>query len=134
MKYFFLLLFVTLLTTSAFAQDNTYKKMLDFSRPGSNHVLLGNLSGTWKFQDAKLSFVKGTLIRKSIYNGRFYTVEIKGGKLQVPVKDGKMKEENYQGMQIEGYDNGKMKFVVASINNHIGSDIEMQLVIQELNN
>jgi len=101
--------------------------MLDFSRPGSNHELLSNLSGTWSFQDVKRSFVKGTLTRKPIYNGRFYTVEITGGKLQVPVADGKMKEENYQGRQTEGYDNGRKQFFTTSINNHIGSAIEIQV-------
>jgi len=101
-------------------------QMLDYSRPGINHNQLAKLAGTWAFQDAKLAFVKGTLVRKPIYNGRFFIVEITGGKLQVPVADGQMKEENYQSMQIEGYDNPKMEFVTSSINNHIGSDIETQ--------
>jgi len=127
MKQFFVLLCIALPATAIFAQDSTFRQMLDYSRPGSNHALLGSLSGTWNFQDAKLSFVKGTLTRKPIYDGRFYLVEITGEKLQVPVADGKMKEENYQGMQMEGYDNGRMKFVMTSINNHIGSDIEMQM-------
>ena len=125
-RHFFLVCFA-LIATSTFAQDSAFQKMLDFSRPGSNHALLESLAGTWNFQDAKLSFVKGILIRKPIYNGRFYTIEITGGKLQVPVADGKMKEENYHGMQIEGYDNGRMRFVTTSINNHVGSDIEMQM-------
>ncbi|MEO3402757.1 DUF1579 family protein [Mucilaginibacter sp. CAU 1740] len=99
-------------------------QMLDYSRPGKYHAILGKLAGTWHFQDAKLSFVKGTLIRKPIYNGRFYMIEITGGKLKVPVADGQMKEEAYQGMQIEGYDNPAAKYVTVSINNHIGSDIQ----------
>jgi hypothetical protein len=37
-----------------------------------------------------------------------------------------MKEENYQGMQIEGFDNGAMKFTTIAVNNHIGSNIETQ--------
>jgi hypothetical protein len=122
---------VSLITVAISAQDSTFQHMLDFSRPGNNHALLGNLSGKWAFQDEKLAFVKGTLIRMPIYNGRFYTVQITGGKLQVPVADGKMKEENYQEMQIEGYDNGQMKFVTTSINNHIGSDIELQMGIYD---
>jgi hypothetical protein len=44
------------------------------------------------------------IMRKEIYDGRFFTVEMIGGKLQVPVASGMMKEENYQSMQIEGYD------------------------------
>jgi hypothetical protein len=53
-------------------------------------------------------------------------VEITGGRLQVPVAEGRMQEENYQSQQLEGYDNAQMKFVTTSINNHIGSNIELQ--------
>jgi hypothetical protein len=101
-------------------------QMLALSGPGNNHRYLEQLAGNWSFQDARLKFVKGTLVRKPIYDGRFYMVEITGGKLQLPVADGKMKEGNYQSMQIEGFDNAKGKFVTASINNHIGSDIQQQ--------
>lgn len=107
-------------------QPDTMDKLLDYSRPGQAHAALGKLEGIWSFQDAKLAFVKGTLVRKQIYNGRFYSVEMTGGKLPVPVADGKMKEEFYQSMQIEGFDNPKMKYFTTSINNHIGSDIQMQ--------
>jgi len=107
-------------------QSDTMTKLLDYSRPGPAHSNLEKLAGTWSFQDAKLSFVKGTLLRKPIYNGRFFSVEMTGGKLPVPVAGGKMKEEFYQSMQIEGFDNPKMKYITTSINNHIGSDIQMQ--------
>lgn len=127
MKQLIFLFSILLATTTAFAQDSTYQQLLDFSRPGTNHVLLGKIAGTWSFQDAKRSFVKGTLIRKPIYDGRFYTVEITGGRLPLPVGDGKMKEDNYRQMLIEGYDNGRKQFVAISINNHIGSDIEMEM-------
>jgi hypothetical protein len=46
--------------------------------------------------------------------------------LPLPIADGKMKEDNYRSMQIEGYDNARMKFYTTSINNHICSDIQMQ--------
>jgi hypothetical protein len=127
MKQLFFLCCIILITATAFAQDSTFQQMLDFSRPGINHAVLGRISGTWSFQDTKRSFVKGTLTRKPLYDGRFYTVEITGGRLQVPVANGKTKEDNYRQMLIEGYDNGRMKFVAISINNHIGSDIEMEM-------
>lgn len=103
------------------AANDTLTQLLGYSRPGANHALLGKLAGTWNFQDAKLSFVKGTATRKPVYDGRFYIVEIKGGKLPLPVADGKMKEDFYQGMQTEGYDNGRMKFITTSINNHMAA-------------
>lgn len=112
-------------------KKDTMAQLLDYSRPASYHALLGKLSGTWHFQDAKLLFVNGTLTRKPIYDGRFYAVEITGGRLQVPVADGKMKEDNYREQQLEGYDNGRAQFVTTSVNNHIGSDIEMQTGIYD---
>jgi hypothetical protein len=102
------------------------QQMLDVSHPGPNHALLGTLAGTWHFQDTKLAFVQGTLSRKPIYNGRFYTVDITGGRLQVPVGVGKMQEENYQGLQLEGYDNAQLQFVTTAVNNHLGSNMEWQ--------
>jgi|GEM_PF-4403684 len=45
-------------------QDSTMEELLNYSRPGNNHTLLGQLAGSWNFKDAKLAFVKGTLIRK----------------------------------------------------------------------
>jgi hypothetical protein len=107
-------------------KNDVMKQLLAFSAPGKQHLLLADLAGNWAFQDQKLAFDKGKIVRKQVYDGRFFIVEITGGKLQVPVGDGMMKEENYQSMQIEGYDNPKAKFVTMSINNHIGSDIEMQ--------
>ena len=107
-------------------KNDVMKQLLAFSAPGKQHLLLADLAGTWAFQDQKLAFVKGKIVRKQVYDGRFFIVEITGGKLRVPVGGGMMKEENYQSMQIEGYDNPKAKFVTISINNHIGSDIEMQ--------
>lgn len=107
--------------------DDEFNLLLDNSRPGKNHAELGKLSGTWNFQYPERSFVKGTLVRKSLYDGRFYTVEITGGKLQLPIADGKMKEDNFRSMQLEGFDNPKGQFFTTSINNHIGSDIEVQV-------
>ena len=119
-------LLVLSLCSCAIAQNSDMTKMLDYSRPGAEHALLGQLSGTWSFQDAKLAFVKGTLVRKAIFNSRFYSVEMTGGKLQVPIAGGQMKEENYQSLQMEGFDNVRHKFFATFINNHIGSDIEFQ--------
>jgi hypothetical protein len=101
-------------------------QLLDFSRPGPNHAVLAKIVGTWAFQDKNLPFVKGTAVRKPIYDGRFYVVEITGGKLQIPIANGQMRLENYQGMEIEGYDNVAKTFMTTSINNHIGSDIKNQ--------
>ncbi|MBS1566730.1 MAG: DUF1579 family protein, partial [Bacteroidetes bacterium] len=107
-------------------KKDEYNQMLDYSHPGAQHLALGTIAGHWTFQDAKLAFVKGTLERKPIFEGRFYAVEITGGKLPLPVADGKMKEDSYRGLQTEGYDNARGEYVTSSVNNHIGSDIQLQ--------
>jgi len=38
-----------------------------------------------------------------------------------------MKEEPYQSMQLEGYDNPRKEFITTSVNNHIGSDVQYQV-------
>lgn len=105
---------------------DTMSVLLDLSRPTKYHQYLSAIAGNWNFQDARRSFVKGVVNRKPIYDGRFYIVEVTGGKLPLPVADGKMKEDNYQSMHIEGYDNARKLFVSTSLNNHIGSDIQFQ--------
>lgn len=111
---------------SAPGKAQELQQLLAFSRPASQHALLGKLVGTWHFQDVARSFVQGTLRRTPLYTGRFYQVDITGGKLPLPVADGKLVEAPYQSQQLEGYDNGRRQFVTTSINNHIGSDIELQ--------
>lgn len=111
---------------SAPGKEQEMHQLLAFSRPAGQHALLGKLAGTWHFQDVARPFVQGTLRRTPLYESRFYQVEITGGKLQIPVANGQLKEAAYQSSQLEGYDNGRRHFVTTSINNHIGSDIELQ--------
>lgn len=107
-------------------KTDTLQTLLSYSAPGPSHAALGRLAGTWNFQDAKLSFVKGTLVREAMFEGRFYNVKITGGKLKIPVGGGAMKEENYQGAQLEGYDNVRKQYITTAVNNHIGSDIQIE--------
>jgi hypothetical protein len=43
--------------------------------------------------------------------------------LEMPIQDGKMKETKFHGLEIEGYDNVKQKFVRNTIGNHLNSAI-----------
>ena len=123
-------------TTSVYsASDDTYKQMLDYSRPGKYHQLLADLVGTWTFKgrhyewtDSVTSKVSleysGTVVRESFANGRYFIVNVTSdGKLEMPIQDGKMKEVKFQGFEIECYDNVKKKFVKSSIGNHLNSFI-----------
>ncbi|WP_198174871.1 DUF1579 family protein [Spirosoma arboris] len=108
-------------------EQETMAQLLDYSRPGPHHAILASMVGTWAFQDKNLPFVKGTLVRKAIFEGRFFWVEITGGQLPIPIADGKTKLANYQGVEIEGYDNVRKSYVTTAINNHIGSDAAQQI-------
>lgn len=108
-------------------EQETMAQLLDYSRPGPQHAILANRGGTWAFQDKNLPFVKGTIVRTAIFEGRFFQVEITGGQLPIPIADGKTKLANYQGLEIEGYDNVKKRYVTTAINNRIATDAAQQI-------
>lgn len=122
---------------SASAGNDIFAQMFEYSRPGKNHQVLGDLVGTWIFEgnryplspdSAKGKFeLFGTHVRKSFAEGRYFIVDMTFGdslhKLSIPIQDGKVKDVIGKGFAIEGYDNVKKKFVEAYITNHIGSDI-----------
>ncbi len=122
-------------TTVYSAANDTYSQMLDYSRPGKYHQLFADLVGTWTFKGRHFDWVdsvtskvaleySGTVRRESFANGRYFVVNVIGdGKLEMPIQDGKMKEIQYHGIDIEGYDNVKRKFVKSSVGNHLYSSI-----------
>jgi hypothetical protein len=130
-----LMVLLTLIIVPTFGQNKKESSAIDYSRPGPYHQMLANLIGTWDFQgkfysgnsnpdsNKVLGTFSGTLVRKSLADGRFFYVELTGGKIQMPIQDGKMKEVAAQRIEIEGFDNVKKKFVLTYINNHIGSGI-----------
>lgn len=117
------------------APEDIYKQMLDYSRPGKYHQLLADLVGTWTFKGRHYQWTdsitsnismeySGTIVREPFANGRFFIVNVTSdGKLEMPIQDGKMKEVNFHGLEIEGYDNVKRKFIRSSIGNHLNSFI-----------
>jgi hypothetical protein len=97
--------------------DKMMAQMAELSKPGENHKLLQDLTGTWSYTvkmwpdpKAKPEESKGTATRKAILGGRYFQVDAVG-KMQMPGADGKPKEMEFKGMGIEGYDNVKKKFV-----------------------
>jgi len=140
-----LLMLLLFLKNPTFAQDkidssvngdNFFNEMLDYSRPGKYHQILGDLVGSWAWKGRHYSGnpnpdsnkveieFSGTAFRKPFANGRFFITEAisdKDQKLQSPIQDGKMVEVNAQEITTEGYDNVKNKFIQTLIGNHIGS-------------
>jgi len=107
------------------------KQMIEMGKTNENHKLLSSLDGNWNYTikfwmnpdpNAKPQESKGTAIRKSIMDGRYVMMDV-SGKMQMPGENGKMKDVNFKGMGMEGYDNVKKKFVASWIDN-MGTGIE----------
>src|SRR5213076_1508411 len=107
------------------------KQMMELSKIGENHKLLSSLDGNWDYTikmwmnpdpNAKPQESKGTATRKSAMGGRYFTMDVTG-KLQMPGEDGNMKDMQFKGMALEGYDNVKKKFVSSWIDN-MGTGIQ----------
>jgi hypothetical protein len=122
-------------TTASAGQPNEaemMKQMMELSKLNENHKLLSDLAGTWSYTvkfwmngdaTSKPQESKGTAVRKATMDGRFFTLDV-SGKMDMPGADGKMKQINFKGMGLEGYDNVKKKFVGSWIDN-MGTGIMM---------
>ena len=107
------------------------KQMMEMSKLNENHKVLSSLNGNWDYTikfwmnpdpNAKPQESKGTATRKPIMGGRYVMMDV-GGKMQMPGEDGKMKDVQFKGMALEGYDNVKRKFVGSWIDN-MGTGIQ----------
>src|SRR4029077_16128018 len=101
------------------------KQMMEMSKLNENHKLLADMNGSWNYSikmwmnpdpNAPPQESKGTATRKSVMNGRYVAMDVTG-KMQMPGEDGKMKDMQFKGMAVEGYDNAKKKFVSSWIDN-----------------
>ena len=107
------------------------KQMMEMSKLNENHKLLADMNGNWNYTikmwmnpdpNAPPQQSKGTATRKSVMTGRYVAMDVTG-KLQMPGEDGKMKDMQFKGMAVEGYDNAKKKFVSSWIDN-MGTGIQ----------
>src|SRR6266540_6556560 len=107
------------------------KQMMEMSKLNENHKLLADMNGNWNYTikfwmnpdpNAPPQQSKGTATRKSVLGGRYFEMDV-SGKMQMPGEDGKMKDIQFKGMAIEGYDNAKKKFVASWIDN-MGTGIQ----------
>jgi hypothetical protein len=107
------------------------KQMMEMSKLNENHKLLSDTNGNWNFAikmwmnpdpNAKPQESKGTGTRKSLMGGRYVMMDVTG-KMQMPDETGKMKNMQFKGMGIDGYDNVKKKFVSSWIDN-MGTGIQ----------
>ena len=118
--------------TTQSPETEMMKQMMELGKTGENHKLLASLAGTWTYSvkmwmnpdpKAPPTTSTGTGVRKAIMGGRFFSFEVTG-KMKMPGADGKMKDMEFKGMAIEGYDNAKKKFVATWCDN-MGTGIFM---------
>jgi hypothetical protein len=150
---FLTILFAAVITIPSFAQNQTsapatspapaapaagqpnqaemMKQMMELSKLNENHKLLASLAGNWTYNikfwmnpdpNAKPQESKGNASTKPLMGGRYFVMDV-SGKMQMPGPDGKMKDMEFKGMGIDGYDNVKKKFISSWIDN-MGTGIE----------
>jgi Protein of unknown function (DUF1579) len=107
------------------------KQMMEMSKLNENHKLLADMNGSWNYTikfwmnpdpNAPPQESKGTATRKSVMGDRYFVMDVTG-KMQMPGEDGKMKDMQFKGMAVEGYDNMKKKFVSSWIDS-MGTGIQ----------
>ena len=93
------------------------KQMMELAKTGENHKLLSGMVGTWSYTvkmwmspSAPPTSSTGSAVIKSIMDGRYFVGDFTG-KMEMPGGDGKMKDMQFKGMSVDGYDNVKKKFV-----------------------
>jgi hypothetical protein len=133
------MLLIAATTLPSFAQDATPAKpdadksndaqlmamMTELAKPGENHKIIEGLAGSWTYTtkfwlspDTNTPPLEssGTAVAKSIMGGRYLQTD-NAGKMQMPGPDGKMMDMEFHGMQIDGFDNVKKKFVSSWVDN-----------------
>jgi hypothetical protein len=117
---------------SADDMNKMMAQMMELSKLNENHKLLASLDGTWNCNvkmwmdgdtSKKPNVSKSTAVRKSIMDGRYFTMDVTG-KMQMPGADGKPKEVSFKGMAVDGYDNVKKKFI-STWSDNMGTGIMM---------
>jgi uncharacterized protein DUF1579 len=120
---------------SAVKEVDFFTQMIDYSRPGKYHAMLAELVGTWTFKGRHFDWVDsvtnkislefgGTIVRKSFADGRWFIVNVTSDStLEIPIQNGKMRKGKFQGLELEGYDNVKQRFVRTVIGNHLSSGL-----------
>ena len=111
-------------TKTVFQASSGRDEAIELTKTGENHKLLAQLVGTWTFRGKhfhpEVEF-GGRLVRKPIWEGRYFLAETTGDKLVMPWSNGR--EVASQDMTIEAYDNVKKKFVCAMVDNHFDTGI-----------
>jgi Protein of unknown function (DUF1579) len=120
-------------TTSPMAAPNEaemMKQMMELGKLNENHKMLADYDGSWTYTvtmwmspDAPPMKSNGTAVRKSFMGGRFIQMDVTGN-MKMPGADGKLKDVEFKGHGMEGYDNVKKKFVGTWMDN-MGTGIMM---------
>ena len=111
-------------TKAGFQAGSAQDQGVELTKTGENHKLLAQLVGAWTFRGKHFApdvEFRGRMVRKPIWEGRYFLAETTGDKLVMPWSNGR--EVVYEDKTIEGYDNAKRKFVSAMVDNHFDTGI-----------
>jgi len=94
--------------------DAQQKAWMDYMTPGKYHEMLGKTAGEWNAvikwrmdPNAEFQSAQGTTVNEMIMGGRYLKSAHSGMMMGMP----------FEGLAIEGYDNGKKEFVSTWIDN-----------------
>jgi len=97
--------------------------MMEMAKPNENHKVLEKELGSWTYKvkwwmspEAPPMESTGTCSTKSVMDGR-YIISDHTGKMSIPGPDGKMMDSDFKGIETEGYDNAKKKYVASWFHN-----------------
>jgi len=95
----------------------------ELGKPDQNHRLLARTAGRWDYTikywmdpNGAPMESSGKTVTKMIMGGRYAQSEV-SGKMQMPGANGQMKNVDFEGMSLEGFDRVKKKFVASWVDN-----------------
>jgi hypothetical protein len=116
MKKLFILtaLLFAVAANTAFSQDESMQKWMDYMTPGDMHKMLSKGAGTWKNSTvfwmapgAEPTKTEATSTGEMILGGRYLMSKYKGDMMGMP----------FEGIAIEGYDNAAKMFMSTWVDN-----------------
>ena len=100
--------------------------MMDLAKPGENHKILEESVGSWTYTtkfwmsaDTNTPPMEssGTAVHKANHGRTLFPIRSHGQDAGMPGADGKMMDMDFHGMEIDGFDNVKKKFVSSWVDN-----------------
>ena len=113
-KLIFIFLITVIYSLNSFAQNDDMKKWMDYMTPGKEQLDFAKMNGDWTFT-SKFWMDPNGQPQVSTGNAKFEM--LLGNRYQQFTVNGKMMGMDFQGIGINGFDNGKKVYVSSWIDN-----------------